>query len=289
LASKDDNALSIVMNTLASSRLYRLEHRSIISVAGTDARSFLQRLVTAEAEDLADGVCRPAALLTAQGKLLVDFMMFADGDGVALDVATHGVDALLKRLKMYKLRADISLELCQDRIAVWSPAAFDGSIPDPRLPAHAHRGICATSSDINDGQTALEALEIAHGVPLFGRDYAEGEVFPTDVNLDVYGGIGWTKGCFIGQEVVSRMKRRGTIRKRSVAVSFDDDAPKPGTRLTAGGATLGEITSANGTRAIARLRLDRLDAASEPATAADQPAKITLTETLRPEAAAGQV
>jgi folate-binding protein YgfZ len=277
------------MNTPSPKTVYQLENRSIILVTGSDAHSFLQRLITAEAEDLADGICRPAALLSPQGKLLVDFMMFADGDGVALDIAADAAEALLKRLKMYKLRADVSLELCTDRAPVWSRDPFKGSAADPRLPDLAHRAILPVSAETANDEGGLEALEVERGVPLFGRDYAESEVFPTDINLDVYGGIGWTKGCFIGQEVVSRMKRRGTIRKRSVAVSFDDQAPESGTVLVAGSSTLGEITSSNGKYAIARLRLDRLDAAAEPVTANDQIAAVHLNEALRPEAAADKV
>lgn len=259
--------------------------RTILSVSGPEARALLQRIITVDVETLEAGECRPGALLTPQGKLAVDFLLFADRDTVWLDVPNAAADSLAKRLSMFKLRAKAEIVINTGLAALWSEHPFEGSAPDPRLGEGIHRGIGEEAGDA----LSLDALEILNGIPAFGRDYGEAEIFPTDANLDVYGGIGWKKGCFIGQEVVSRMKRRGTIRKRSLCLSFSDLAPPRGTPVTAGSSTLGEITSADGHHAIALIRLDRLDAASETPQAGGQPARIALPDALRPDAAGEKV
>ncbi|WP_417468794.1 YgfZ/GcvT domain-containing protein [Maricaulis sp.] len=272
------------MNT-STPAIHTAPARTILSVSGPEARAFLQRVITADVETLQPGQCRPGALLTPQGKLAVDFLLFADGDTVWLDVPAGAADALAKRLSMFRLRAKAEIVINTGLAALWSEHPFAGSAPDPRLGDDLHRGIGPATGDA----ATLDALEILHGIPAFGRDYGEAEVFPTDVNLDVHGGVGWKKGCFIGQEVVSRMKRRGTIRKRALAVSFSGEAPARGTPVMAGTGTIGEITSSHGHHAIALVRLDRLEAASETPQADGQPARIDLPDNLRPEAPAEKI
>lgn len=265
-------------------QIFRLPGRAVIEITGPEARDFLQRVITVDVADLAPGDCRPGALLTPQGKILVDFLIFAEDDTLRLDVAEDAAAGLAKRLTMFKLRAKAEIMQQSDAVAVWSETAFDGSAADPRLEG-VFRGITETAGEA----ASLDAREIAAGVPVFGRDYAEAEVFPTDVNLDVYGGVGWKKGCFIGQEVVSRMKRRGSIRKRALAVVFDGEAPPAGTSLKAGSSTIGEITSSSGHHAVGIVRLDRLDSAAEPATAEGQAASIDVPDALRPDPAAEKI
>ena len=127
-------------------------------------------------------------------------------------------------------------------------------------------------------ERALDVIEIEAGVPAFGRDYGEAEVFPTDVNLDAFGGVGWKKGCFIGQEVVSRMKRRGTIRKRSLPATFAAEAPPAGTGIMAGPTTIGAISSSLGHHAVILARLDRLKAAEHYCEADGQEASIVVPD-----------
>jgi len=266
-------------------RIHTAPARTILSVSGPEARALLQRVITADVETLEAGQCRPGGLLTPQGKLAVDFLLFADRDTVWLDVPGSAAEALAKRLSMFKLRAKAEIVINTDLAALWSERPFEGSAPDPRLGGAVHRGIGEEAGDA----VSLDALEILHGIPAFGRDYGEAEIFPTDANLDVYGGIGWKKGCFIGQEVVSRMKRRGTIRKRSLCLSFSADSPPRGAAVMAGSSTIGEITSSHGQHAIALIRLDRLDAASDTPQAGGQPCTIAVPDNLRPDAAAEKV
>jgi len=277
------------MNTSNTPILHRLENRALISITGPEARALLQRVITADVETLETGQSHPGALLTPQGKTMVDFLLFAEGDTVWIDIWADAAEALIKRLSLYKLRADAVIALCDDLVPVWSETDFSGSAPDPRFSGGVYRGMAPSSEATQADAGALAAKEISQGVPSYGRDYGEAEIFPTDVNLDVYGGIGWQKGCFIGQEVVSRMKRRGTIRKRSVAMSFEANAPTKGTKVSAGEITLGEITSASGQNAIALIRLDKLDKADAPVMADTQAARITVLDALKPDAPAPKV
>ncbi|WP_300532670.1 hypothetical protein [Maricaulis sp.] len=264
--------------------LFRLPARSILTLTGPDARSLLQRVITADVETLEAGQCRPGALLTPQGKIISDFMIFGRTDGLWLDVHESAAEALKKRLTLYKLKADVAIALDEALMPVWSPSPFDGAATDPRLTGVFRAILPSDGTEIR----SLDAVEIPQGVPAFGRDYGEAEVFPTDVNLDVYGGVGWTKGCFIGQEVVSRMKRRGTIRKRSLAVAAD--APlQTGASITAGSSTIGEISAASGHNAVGRVRLDRLEAASETLMVGDIEVRIDLPDALKPEPAPQKV
>jgi len=238
--------------------IYHLEHRAVISVEGPDAHDLLQRVLTVDMAGLEVGAIRPGALLTPQGKILSDFLVHGIEGGVFLDIHAEAADALVKRLSMYRLRADVQIVRRDDLKVIVGKGAADPRHADlpPRMVVPPH------DAPQTAGDTAQDAAEIAAGVPAFGRDYDEAQVFPTDVNLDLYGGVGWKKGCFIGQEVVSRMKRRGTIRKRSLALSFDGDAPLEGSKVMAGETPLGAITSASGSHAIALIRTDRLDAAN---------------------------
>ena len=256
-----------------------LPARTILSVAGEEARAFLQRVVTTDVTPLEPGRCRPGALLTPQGKILVDFLVFADGDTVWLDVPAIAAEALAKRLALFRLRAKAEIVVNTDLVAIWSASPFPGSAPDPRFDGRVHRGIAREGGP----ERSLDALEIEAGIPAFGRDYGEAEVFPTDVNLDVHDGIGWKKGCFIGQEVVSRMKRRGTIRKRSIPAVFAAEAPPRGTAVMAGESKVGAISSSLGHNAIVLARLDKLGSATRYAEADGQEAHITVAAALVPD------
>jgi hypothetical protein len=250
-----------------------LSDRAVISITGPDSRDFLQRVITTDMSQLAAGDIRPGALLTPQGKVLADFLVHAREDGLWIDVWQDAADSLVKRLTLYRLRADAQIERADDHVVVTATGQAD-----PRSDALPHRAIMARAdvADGADGVNHQAECEIGAGVPAFGRDYHEAEVFPTDVNLDLYGGIGWKKGCFIGQEVLSRMKRRGTIRKRSVAVFSEGKALEAGHDLGAGELVVGPLTSANGHRAIARIRTDRLEKAEGALAAGGIPVEIEL-------------
>jgi len=242
--------------------------RTLIRVTGPDARGFLQNILTQNLDKLDAAGLLYSALLSPQGKVVADMMLWAEPDGGVLIDAdpARGAD-LIRRLSMYKLRADAALEDVSAQHAVLvSDQAFAAARPDPRLPALGWRAI-ASASDAPDGAAAYDAKRIALGVPDLARDAASEEVFAGEALLDELNGVDFKKGCFIGQENVSRMKRRATTRKKFCPITFGGEAPPHGALIRAGAAELGSIRTGGDGRAIALLRLDRALSAREPLTA----------------------
>lgn len=244
-----------------------LASRAVVKIAGPEARGFLKGLLTRDAPE--PGKAAFAALLTPQGKILFDFLMAGVEDGVLLDCDAGSADSLVKRLMLYRLRAKVTIE----RLAGWSAAvsvdaggeapAESIRFPDPRLLGLGERLI---GPALAPGGAAPEAdydrRRIGLGVPEFGKDFGPEEVFLLDVNYDALHGVDYKKGCFVGQEVTSRMKRKGEVRKRTVRLSFDGPPPEKGADVTAGGAQLGAVLSGAEGMALALLRLDRIEAAA---------------------------
>lgn len=260
----------------------RLIDRGVIRVSGDDARDFLQNLVTNDLDPVVPGQAGYGALLTPQGKMICDFFILAlapeDGGGFLIDTPLLQTADLMKRLKLYKLRAKVALEDLTEQSAVIASA--DGAaLPedagfvydDPRLPALGQRAITdadGVESLVTAEPDAYHARRIMLGVPAGGRDFAYGDTFPHEALLDQLGGVSFKKGCYIGQEVVSRMQHRGTARTRVVPIVFDEGiAAETGAEATAGGKPLGSIGSGANGRALAMLRLDRLADALAAGTA----------------------
>lgn len=240
--------------------LARLASRAVIAVSGPDWRSFLQGLLTQDVETLAVGELRFAGLLTPQGKLLYDLFVAGTEDGALLDVATAHRDAILARLTMYRLRAKADLA-ASDRpvIAVFGgEASGPGLYADPRLPALGARAYHdrATNAD----EDAYEAHRLALGVP-GPADWGSEANYPIEANFDLLAGIDFKKGCFVGQETTSRMKRRGTIKNRMLPITFEGAPPAFGSEVLAGDLRAGEVLGGREGRAMALLRLDRIDGA----------------------------
>lgn len=241
--------------------------RTLIRVSGPDARGFLNNVLTQSLDRLDAAGVLYGALLSPQGKLIADMLIWADGEGVILEAdPTRGAD-LLRRLSMYKLRANATLEdISATHSALWSATAFDDALPDPRLAALGFRAIAPLGA-ADDASAAYDAQRIAAGVPDLARDAGSEEVFAGEALLEELHGVDFQKGCFVGQENVSRMKRRATTRKKFCAVTFDGPPPPHGTLVLAGPAELGTIRTGADGRAIALLRLDRALTATAPLTA----------------------
>jgi folate-binding protein YgfZ len=256
-----------------------LPDRSVIRLGGPDAEKLLQGVITNDMGLLAKQPAIFAALLTPQGKILADFFVSKAGDDFLLETAKAQAAELVKRLTLYKLRAkadihDVTAE--HTVLATWGkPASSPGetqgtmSVPDPRVPALGLRVLAearfardiAAATDAEDvSPDDYHAQRIALGVPEGGMDYVFGDTFPHDANFDLINGVSFTKGCFIGQEVVSRIQHRGTARKRIVIV--EGDAPlRSGAHITAGPAVMGTIGSVAGKRGLGLVRLDRVEEA----------------------------
>jgi folate-binding protein YgfZ len=230
--------------------------RTLIRVSGPDARGFLNNLLTQSLDYLVAGHARYGALLTPQGKVIADMLIWGEGESFVLDAdPSRGAD-LLRRLAMYKLRAQVEIEdVSERRNVLVADDVFGEAQLDPRLPALGWRALSAIRSP--DGAAAYEAKRVALGVPDLARDAAPDEVFAGEALLDEQNGVDFQKGCFVGQENVSRMKRRGTTRKKFCRVAFDGEAPAPMTPVLAGEAEIGTVRTGVPGHAIALLRLDR--------------------------------
>lgn len=245
-----------------------LSDRAVLRVSGDDARAFLDRLVTCDLDRVTASFPRFGALLTPQGKIIADFIVFQAREGAAdtfyLDTAASCAQDLAKRLSLYKLRAKVAVEV-SDTLAVragWdgtaSPPDAAAAGTDPRLPALGWRAIV----ERGDGEAAPRVIYHAHrielAIPEGGADYAFGDAFPHEAMMDQLHGVDFDKGCYVGQEVVSRMQHRGTARTRIVPLLYDgNDAPEPGAEVVAGERALGRTGTAAGGRGLAMIRLDR--------------------------------
>jgi len=264
-----------------------LPDRGVFKVIGDDARKFLHGLVTADVLDLTPGQARFCALLTPQGKIIADFFVTQapqdDGGGFFLDIPRAVAATLFEKLNLYKLRAKLLIEDLTEILGVI--AAWDGSgttkqglcYADPRLPALGlrvmiapHRA-AAAASDLGAALVAAEDYEahrIALGVPSGGIDFTYGDAFPHEADMDQFGGVDFAKGCYIGQEVVSRIEHRGIARTRAVALRYDGAPPEKGAAITAGERQVGTMGSAAHGRGIALIRLDRVAEAEQTGLAA---------------------
>ena len=278
--------------TSSAPRAYELlPARGVIGIEGSDAREFLQNLVSNDVRRLARDHALYALLLTAQGKFLHDFFLAEAADGgaaISLDCEGDRVADLLRRLTLYRLNADVVLGDISERHVVaaafgpgtaeaiglagspGSAAAFAGGIAfvDPRLAALGVRAILPRATAESElaaaGFVPAEAgtwdrLRLAHGVPDGSRDIEIERTFPLEAGLDALHGIDYGKGCYIGQELTARTHYRGTVRKRLFPVTVEGPLPEPGTEVRLGDASAGEIRSGRDGAAIALLRIEHVE------------------------------
>jgi folate-binding protein YgfZ len=254
-----------------------LPDRGVVKVAGDDARNFLHGLFSADILKLTPGEARFGALLSPQGKILADFIVVEapaqDGGGFFLDAPRALANPLVAKLNVYKLRSRVIVEDLSDVLGVL--AAWDGNgkstfglaYADPRLPARglrvmlpAHRAAEAAAglgATLVDAST-YDAHRIALGIPRGGVDFSYGDAFPHETDMDQLGGVDFAKGCYVGQEVVSRMEHRGIARTRAMTVRYDGAAPQAGVAVMAGERQVGTMGSAAAGHGLALLRLDRV-------------------------------
>ncbi len=247
-----------------------LPDRSVLEIAGEDRASFLQGLVTTDVEGLTEGEGRFAGLLSPQGKILFDFFIISVGDTFLVDCPNELAADLTKRLALYRLRARVAIAGVSDRWRVgavwgegaqeWADANAPVAFPDPRLPALGYRLLVLGSHEPNFSTSFedYEAMRVALAVPEGGKDYAYGDAFPHEACFDLLHGVNFKKGCFVGQEVVSRMQHRGTARTRVLAVSAKQPLPQGGADILVDGFPVGRLSSVVGAQGIALARVDRV-------------------------------
>lgn len=259
---------------MVQARIALLADRGVVGVTGADARSFLDNLITNDMSRLDQpGAALHAGLLSPQGKILFEFFVVQTGAGFLLETGLAQAAALAKRLAMYKLRAKVEIRDVAGEVVV---AALQGdvrarpggviSFVDPRderlgdrllIPAPLVGEALAQSGAARMTIDAYDAHRIGLGVPSPGVDYQLGDAFPHEANFDQLHGVSFTKGCFIGQEVVARMQNKSVVRKRVVRVS-GAAVLTSGSEITAGAASIGSIGSVAGREGLAMLRLDRV-------------------------------
>lgn len=227
--------------------------RTILAISGADRVSFLQGLVTNDVRHLAQGPIY-AALLTAQGKYLADFILIADGDRILLDVDTGLAPMLAQRLGMYRLRADVTIAATELGVRIGTGPAPDGAVIDPRHPALGWRLYGHESG--TDG-TDFDAIRVAHCIPETGIELTP-ETYILEAGFERLHGVDFRKGCYVGQEVTARMKHKTELRKGLVVVTISAPVPA-GTPVTVDGREIGTIFTQSNGNGIAHLRLDRTD------------------------------
>jgi folate-binding protein YgfZ len=266
-----------------------LPDRGVVKVSGVDARDFLNGLVTTDVTLLRPGLGRFGALLTPQGKITADFLITeapsGHGGGFLIDCPRALAQGLADKLGFYKLRAKVAVENLSDSLGVL--AAWDGdpamkpdlAFADPRAAALgwrilvpeelAQKAADAIGAELVDS-AVYDAHRIASGVPRGGLDFMYGDAFPHETNMDRLHGVDFDKGCYVGQEVVSRMQHRGTARTRTVRIVLDGPSPEPGAAILAGDKPVGTMGSTAGHSGLALIRTDRAAdalAAGTPLTA----------------------
>ena len=267
-------------------RCIQLDERGLIRIEGSEARPFLQGLISNDMDILRPESAIYAALLTPQGKYLFDFLLYDRGDHLLLDGERARLADLLRRLTMYRLRSKVTLADVSEELAVLavfdheplSAAALPAAVEDPRLPELGLRLVLPRVE--MDGFIAAHGLErvdfaqydrlrLGLGVPDGSRDLVVDRSLLLESGFEELHGVSFTKGCFVGQELTARTKHRGLVKRRLLPVRVDGPLPPPGTQVTRGGKDAGEIRSGADDLALALLRLDQLVAGGEPLRAGD--------------------
>ena len=238
--------------------------RAVLSLDGAESENFLHNLVTADILGLAEGEARYAALLTPQGKILFDFFVVKAAEGYLLDCAASQLEELIKRLMFYRLRAKVAIAERKNLEVGVSPEQPSGmtAYADPRTSIIGWR-VIAEKGKLPTG-VGYDQARIALGLADSDGDIGSGELFPHEANFDQLGAVSFSKGCYIGQEVVSRMEHRATARSRILPVTFDGAAVPRDAAIKSADRIIGSVLSSAGNAALALIRLDRLGEVEQP-------------------------
>lgn len=243
-------------------RAINLSNRTLVHITGEEAEKFLQAVITTNLDQLGPDELKPGALLSPQGKILFDFLVSRISDGLRFEMPASIAEDFINRMALYRLRAKAEITLIPESLV--SVCWQTDSAPSPeikrdsRFPAELNvLRIYGNAGDTND-ESAWIRLRAEYGIAEGESDFAYGEVFPHDVNLDQTGGVTFPKGCFVGQEVVSRMQHRGTARRRVLVATSESSLPAMGTAITVGGREIGALGSSSGNLGLALVRIDRV-------------------------------
>ena len=228
--------------------------RKVFRISGTDARRFLQNLITNDVKRLDTGPVY-SALLTPQGKFIADFFLIPGGNDVLLDVDADASTTLIPRLNMYKLRADVTISETDLIVSRGLENAPEGAVADPRDANLGWRYYGA--EDLGTDTVDWDALRVDHKIPEMGREL-DAESYILEMGFEGLNGVDFRKGCYVGQEVTARMKHKTELRKGLVRLVGDADIPE-NADVISNGKVIGRTHTSAGKRALAYVRYDRAD------------------------------
>ena len=228
--------------------------RKVFRISGTDARRFLQNLITNDVKRLDTGPVY-SALLTPQGKFIADFFLIPAGNDVLLDVDADASTTLIPRLNMYKLRADVTISETDLIVSRGLENAPEGAVADPRDANLGWRYYGA--EDLGTDTVDWDALRVDHKIPEMGREL-DAESYILEMGFEGLNGVDFRKGCYVGQEVTARMKHKTELRKGLVRLVGDADIPE-NADVISNGKVIGRTHTSAGKRALAYVRYDRAD------------------------------
>ena len=228
--------------------------RKVFRISGTDARRFLQNLITNDVKRLDTGPVY-SALLTPQGKFIADFFLIPGGNDVLLDVDADASTTLIPRLNMYKLRADVTISETDLIVSRGLENAPEGAVADPRDANLGWRYY--GTEDLGADTVDWDALRVDHKIPEMGREL-DAESYILEMGFEGLNGVDFRKGCYVGQEVTARMKHKTELRKGLVRLVGDADIPE-NADVISNGKVIGRTHTSAGKRALAYLRYDRAD------------------------------
>jgi len=250
-----------------------LSDRAVLSLTGEDRITLLQGLVTVDLDRLETSPNVFGALLAPQGKIQFDFFLHKRDHAILIDMDASRAPDFLKRMKMYKLRAKANIADVSDQYDVavsWDEASSTSF--DARSEALGTREVLEDGPEQTASTDEYHAHRIALGIPESGKDFAFDDIFPHDAMMDALGGVDFKKGCYVGQEVVSRVQHRSTARKRFFILK--SDAPLKSNELVMlGDKSVGTTGTTFGNSTLALLRADKLEGATDPLTVDGQSAE----------------
>lgn len=240
---------------------FKAPDRSLISVTGADAAEFLQGQISNDIDLLKTQAAIHALILTPQGKILADLFTYNHQNGYLLDIHSSIKDWLITRFNMFKLRSDVNFtDLTDELQVIISNQTIDNasiSAPDPRI-SNVYRNIFTTDATISYNDIADHQLHMANNAIIeFGENYQASEHFPQDLWFDKLGSVSFTKGCYVGQEVVSRMRHKSTARKRLLPLTSDAQHQKAD-KILLNEKSVGEVICQIGNVTLAMMRIDKL-------------------------------
>ena len=246
---------------MSDSVVHALSHRALVRIAGDGAGEFLQDLLTADVLGLREGMARPAALLTPQGRVLFDLVVTREGDAFLLECDRDRRGDLLKKLKLYRMRLPVAIEEDERAVMAAQGGEEDGH-RDSRFGTNVVRFHRKDPPPANAGDDDWKRLRWMDGIAEGADEIPPEKALPLEMRLELNDGIGFEKGCYIGQEVTARTRHRGLVKRSYVPVRVDGSVEAPAPVLADGrdaGTLLSVIGGDNGGMlGLASIRLEHL-------------------------------